>query len=125
MVRMLFYAAVVIVGLHGLVHLMGFVPYWPLAAVRELPYKTAIAGGHWLVGAGGMKLFGLLWLLAALGFVAAAVGLFAGQAWWRPVMLATVAVSTAVIALDWAPAFRGAVVNGVIVVVIAVASLHS
>ena len=125
MLRTLFYAGVVIVALHGLVHLMGFVAYWPLAAVKELPYKTAIAGGHWEVGAGGMKLFGLLWLLAALGFAAAAVGLVAGQVWWQPVMLATLVVSTAVIALDWAPAFRGAVLNGAILLLMLIAAIRS
>lgn len=36
---------------------MGFVAYWPLTAIAELPYKTALAGGHWNVGPGGMKVF--------------------------------------------------------------------
>jgi hypothetical protein len=121
--RVLFYVAGVIVALHGLVHLMGFVAYWPLAEVKALPYKTALLAGRWEVGAPGMKLYGLLWLLAAVGFVAGAAGLFAQQAWWRPVMLATMALSTGLIALDWAPSFRGAIVNVVILVVMAVAYL--
>jgi hypothetical protein len=119
--KALFYGAGAIVALHGLVHLMGFVAYWPLAPVAELPYKTALFGGEWDVGRAGMKLFGLLWLVAALGFVASAAGLLAGQMVWRPLMIGTVILSTAVIALDWAPAFRGAVVNGAIVILMGLA----
>lgn len=44
------------------------VAYWPLAVVPELPYKTALAGGHWNVGPFRMKAFGVLWLVAAFGF---------------------------------------------------------
>lgn len=111
MSRLFLSAATGIVGLHGLVHLMGFVAYWPLAVINELPYKTVLAGGHWNVGAGGMRAFSVLWLVTALGFLAAAVGMAAHQSWWRPLMLGTLVLSSSVIALDWAPAFRGAIVN--------------
>lgn len=118
MTKVLLYVVAGIVGVHGLIHLMGFVAYWPLAVVTELPYKTTLAGGAWNVGAVGMKLFGVVWLLVALGFLAALGGFFLGQSWWRPVMVATSLVSTAVIALDWAPAFRGAYVNVAILILV-------
>lgn len=69
-----------------------------------------------------MKAFGLLWLGAALGFLAAATGLATHQGWWRPLMLLTVLLSSIIIALDWAPAFRGAIVNVVILIVLILAS---
>lgn len=119
MMRVMFYAAAALVAAHGLVHLMGFVAYWPLAAVAELPYKTVLAGGRWAVGGAGMRLFAVLWLLAALGFLAAAVGLVVHRAWWQPVMIGTIVASCVLIALDWAPAFRGAVVNAAILAVMA------
>ncbi|BAS26145.1 hypothetical protein [Limnochorda pilosa] len=115
MSRVLIYAAGIVVVLHGLIHLMGFVAYWPLAAVADLPYKTTLAGGRWDVGPLGMRVFSVLWLAAALGFLAAAIGLVTGQDWWRPALVSTVVLSTGLIALDWASAFRGAIVNAVIV----------
>ena len=51
--------------LHGLIHLMGFVAYWPLAKVPDLPYKTSLLDGRLELGVAGMRLFSLLWLLAA------------------------------------------------------------
>jgi hypothetical protein len=118
MTKVLLYVVAGIIGVHGLIHLMGFVAYWPLAAVAELPYKTAVAGGAWDVGAVGMKIFGVLWLIVALGFVAAVGGFFFGLSWWRPLLVGTSLVSTAIIALDWAPAFRGAYVNVAIVILV-------
>lgn len=115
MARVLLYVAAGIIGLHGIVHLMGFVAYWPLAAVPELPYKTALLGDRWEVGPAGMRVFGLLWLVAAVGLLAVAAGLLGGRAWWRAVAAGTVALSTALIALDWTAAFRGAIVNVLIV----------
>ncbi|MDF2631278.1 MAG: transporter permease [Symbiobacteriaceae bacterium] len=118
MTKVLLYVLAGIIGVHGLIHLMGFVAYWPVAVVAELPYKTTVAGGALDVGAVGMKIFGLLWLVAALGFVAALVGFFMGQGWWRMVMVGTSLLSTVLIALDWAPSFRGAYVNVAILLLV-------
>ncbi len=41
----------------------------------------------------------LLWLAVIVGFVAAAVGLLAGQAWWRPVAVGSAGVSLLALAL--------------------------
>ena len=119
MARLLLWAAVGLMGLHGLVHLMGFVAYWPLATVPELPYKTLLLGGRWEVGAVGMRIFAVLWLAAAAIFVASAVGLAHGWLGWRAAATGAVAVSTVLIALDWAAAFRGAVVNGLVLLLVA------
>ena len=123
MMKILLYVAITLVVLHGLIHVMGFVAYWPLAKVAELPYKTVLLDGRWEVGAGGMRLYGLLWLVVTLGFLVSLAGLFAHQPWWRSVLVGTVAVSTAIISLDWAAAFRGAIINAVILVVMALAHL--
>lgn len=125
MPRTLFYAAAALVAGHGLIHLMGFAAYWPLAAIAELPYRTDLAGGRWDVSGAGMKLYAALWLLTALGFLLATVGLLTRQGWWQAVMIGTAVLSTALIALNWAPAFRGAVVNAGILAVMAVAFLLS
>jgi hypothetical protein len=118
MMTMLLYAVVAFVAVHGLIHLMGFVAYWPLVAIAELPYKTALVGGRWEVGSTGMRVFAVLWLVAAAAFILVVAGFLAGQPWWRPLMLGTIALSTAIIALDWASAYRGGIINAVILLLI-------
>ena len=112
--KVLLYVASAGLALHGLIHLMGFVAYWPLAEIKELPYKTAVLEGRWEVGAVGMKIYAVLWLVAALSFLIGIGGLLSDQAWWRPVMVGAVVFSTALVALDWTASFRGAIINGVI-----------
>lgn len=121
--KILLYVAGAVVAVHGLIHLMGFVAYWPLGQVAELPYKTTLLAGRWEVGGVGMKLYGLLWLIAALGFLISVAGYFAHRDLWRMAMLITIVLSTALIALDWAPSFRGAIVNAVIAVLVGLAYL--
>lgn len=116
MLRTASYLAAGIVTIHGLIHLMGFVAYWPLADIAELPYKTTLLGERLQVGATGMRLFSVLWLAAALGLVIAAVGAVTGQSWWFPLMWASVLLSLLVCVLDWSNAFRGALVDLVILV---------
>ena len=64
MIRILAILLAVVTGLHGLIHLMGFVAYWPLREIKDLPYKTTLLGGKLDLGAGGMRLFSVVWLVA-------------------------------------------------------------
>jgi hypothetical protein len=111
MIRILSVSVAVIAILHGLIHLMGFVAYWPLGNVPDLPYKTSLLNGRWEVGAAGMRLFSLLWLLAALGWVVAGVLLVFKQPSWAPLMLGATLLSLVICLLDWGAAFRGALVD--------------
>jgi len=121
-VKILFYGAGFVAVLHGVIHIMGFVAYWPLAKLAELPYKTAVLGGRWEIGPMGMRLFGLLWLVAALGFLVATVAMLMHLGWWRTAMISSIVLSSLVIALDWAPAFRGSIANLLLLVVVALAT---
>jgi hypothetical protein len=111
-------AAAIMLALHGLIHLMGFVAYFPLASLPELPYKTAILDGRWQIGAGGMRLYSVLWLLAAIGFVIGAIGVVAGWEWASALLLAITLASLVITAFDWTPAFRGALIDIVILAVL-------
>ena len=88
MLRITFFVAIGIVVIHGLIHLMGFVAYWPLAEIAELPYKTTLLNGRFPVSEMGMRLFSVLWLAAAIGLVSASIGALTGQSWWFPLMWA-------------------------------------
>ena len=111
MLRILTYILIAVAVFHGLIHLMGFVAYWPLTTVSGLPYKTTLLGGRLDLGAAGMRAFSLAWLLAALGFVVAAVALAFGKSWWAPIMLGAVLLSLVICILDWGVAFRGALID--------------
>jgi hypothetical protein len=103
--------ASIIIGLHGLIHLMGTVVYMKLGTIEGLAYKTTVLGGRWDLGENGMMVFGALWAVAAVGFVLAAVALLAGWGWWRPMLMGVALLSLVLTTLDWNDAFRGAIVN--------------
>lgn len=120
MLKILAVILTIAAGLHGLIHLMGFAAYWPLAKVAELPYKTTVLGGRLDLGPGGMRAFSLLWLLAGLGMVGAALALLAGRPWWAPLMLGAALLSLALCILDWGAAFRGVWIDAVLLLALAV-----
>jgi len=73
------------------------------------------------VGPPGAAAFGLLWALAAAGFVAAGGGLAAGADWWRPMTLGAAALSLVLAVIDWPVAFVAVGVD-LAVIVLAVGS---
>ena len=106
----------IVIALHGLVHLMGTVAYLRLAEVQGLLYKTTLFGGHWDLGEVGIAIFGVLWGVAAVGFVSSAIGMVFKRFWWRSVLFAVTSLSLALTALDSSVAFTGLFVNLLIVV---------
>lgn len=106
--------AAIILILHGLVHLMGTVTYMKLGVVEGLTYKTTLLAGRWDLGEGGIRIYGALWAVAAVGFVAAATALLFGWFWWKPVLAGVAAFSLALTALDWKVASAGVILNIVI-----------
>jgi hypothetical protein len=80
----------VFIVLHGLVHLLYF---GQSRRLFELQPGMAWPDGSWvfarLLGADATRwLASAACILAALGFVAGGAGIFIGQAWWRPVIVA-------------------------------------
>jgi hypothetical protein len=96
---------------HGVAHLPGFAVPWRLVSSPEMPYRTTVLAGHLYVGATGIRAVGVLWLLLALAFVAAAASAFASREWWVP--LATgVAFASLALSLVALPGSRiGVAVN--------------
>ncbi len=100
MLRFLFGAFIV---LHGLVHLL----YCGQSQrVFELQAGMIWPDGAWAfsrtLGAERTRLLATGFLaLAAFGFVVGGVGIFAGQAWWRPVLVAAATFSAAIFLLFW------------------------
>jgi hypothetical protein len=111
-------------ALHGVAHAVGFTASWRLAASAEAPYTTSILNGLVDVGDAGIRIIGVLWLVAALAMLAAAV-----QVWRRsPHAVAAVLTATAfsfVMCLVGLPAAQiGAGIDLVILGVVASAGLN-
>jgi len=104
-------AAAAILVLHGLIHLMGTTVYMRLGNVQGLSYKTTLLGGRWDLRESGIRIFGLLWVLPAAGFVLAAIALWSGWPAWQALLVSVTVFSLVLTVLDWSSAYAGVVVN--------------
>jgi hypothetical protein len=68
---------------HGFCHFVGFLVPWKIITSKEEPYKTTLLAGALDVGDLGIRLVGVLWLLAGLAIITAGVGALASWPWWR------------------------------------------
>jgi hypothetical protein len=99
---------------HGVAHLVGFVTYWKIAFLEEMPYKTTLLSGFLDVGDVGIRIVGILWLLTGLAFAMVGVGIVALQPWWFPLILYITIFSLIMCILDWLDARFGVLVNIII-----------
>jgi hypothetical protein len=113
-------AALVLAG-HGLVHLMGVALLWKLGEPGPLRYSDAAPAPGSTAG----YLVGGLWLAATVLFVLAAALLVARRAEWRLAALAGVIISVPVIGLAPGKAVAGLVVDGLVLLLIAVSWLRA
>lgn len=86
--------------MHGLAHFSGFLASWTSAEAGYADQPWVFSKGVRLKNGLG-RLFGLLWLVAALGLVASALGLFLLQPWWPTLAVASALVSLLVIVPWW------------------------
>ncbi len=110
-------AASIFLILHGLVHLLGAASYMRLAEVKQLPYQTTFLGGLDL-DVGGMVVYGGLWAVATIGFIASAVAMLMGWARWKPALVGVTLLSLVLTTLVWSDAPIGVIVNLVILAVL-------
>jgi hypothetical protein len=80
--------------IHGFCHLVGFLVPWKIITSKEEPYKTTLLSGAIEVGHVGIRLVGILWLLAAIALVVDGVGALAAWSWWREAALWLAIAST-------------------------------
>ena len=99
-------ALVILLILHGLIHLPGFLKAYQIVAFEQLSLPIG-------------KTAGVFWLLAALLFLLAALAFLAGNTlWWLPAT-AAVAISQVLILGSWSDARYGTVLNILIALMIA------
>jgi hypothetical protein len=100
----------VLMGLHGAVHFIGFAKAFRLV---KSPRQEAVIG----------RPLGILWLVAASSYLAAAVMLFAWPERWWVAGLVGLVTSQAAIVSSWSEAKLGTAVNVILVLPLAVALL--
>jgi hypothetical protein len=107
---------IIMIGLmiHGLIHLLGFVVPWRLATVDGLTYKTTVLAGRFDVGERGTQIIGLLWFVAAVGFVAAGIAVLTLHPWWPALVLSITLLSLVITILGWPEAQIGVLINLII-----------
>lgn len=122
MTRLQGYVGAVVLALHGVVHLLGTAVYLQLAEVAEFEYKTTLLGGVVDVGGTGIRVFGLLWGVAAVGFVVAAGAMVTDWAHWRVLLVGVTVFSLVLTGLDYTVAYAGVVVNLGIIGIVALST---
>jgi hypothetical protein len=78
-------AIAIVLALHGFAHVVGFAGSFGLA--ESIPYKTTVLGGTVDLGDGGIRAFGILWLIAAAAFLVASAAAMTNQEWWTKAVL--------------------------------------
>lgn len=103
--------SVIILVIHGLIHLMGPAVYMKLAEIQDFSYKTTLLGGLWDLGEKGISIFGAMWVVPAVGFFVITVALLARWKWWQPALVVVTLFSLVLTVLDWSIAYAGAALN--------------
>jgi hypothetical protein len=96
---------------HGIAHLPGFLVPWRLAAPATMPYTTTVLGGTADLGPVGIRIVSILWLFAAVAFVAAGAATFLEDAAWRTLAITATLASLALTVLGWPQSRIGLALN--------------
>lgn len=91
--------AVVLLG-HGIGHIMGFLASWTNLPMGFTESPWIFSSDTHIQSSLG-KVFGVLWLLAMVAFIAAAVGLFMDQSWWTTIAIVASVLSLVAIVPWW------------------------
>jgi hypothetical protein len=112
-------ALALLMALHGVAHLVGFLVPWRLMTSEDAPYGTTVLAGRLDLGETGIRAFGMLWLLAGFAFWITAVGAVTNRPSWLG-MAWFVASASLILSLFGLPDSRiGVPVNVLILAVLA------
>jgi hypothetical protein len=82
-----------LIGLHGVIHAVGFVVPWRGIADELGGYPTTVFFDSIDLGTAGMRLYGVLWLLVGAALVIAGLALARHEDWSIPALAVASAVS--------------------------------
>jgi hypothetical protein len=104
---------------HGFAHLVGFMGSWRLGELADAPYTTSILNGMVDVGDSGIRVLGLLWVVAGAAFAVAAVAVWRRGLGAARVLAAAALLSGAVCLAGLPAAGVGLVIDAAILAVLA------
>jgi hypothetical protein len=94
-------AIMAVMILHGTIHSLGFIKAFRVAELSQLSHPIP-------------KLYGVLWLLAGLLFIFAAILFSIERQWWWMLSVTSVVISQYLIVNDWEEAKFGTVANVIV-----------
>ena len=115
-------AAGVLLALHGIAHLPGFLAAWQLSRNPGLVYKTTVLSGRVDLGAAGIRVLGSFWLLTSLGFLYSALSTATNRPHWLAGAAIVTITSFALSVINWPDSRVGVAINLFILMALAVAS---
>ncbi len=114
------FALTFLLALHASIHVFGFVKWSKLSDVSQLSGRTLIS-----LGATAGQLFALLWLMALVGLLTAAILHATHHGHWWILALGSVVLSQFLIVFAWHDAKFGTIANALILVPVVVAGAHA
>ena len=106
-------AIAIFLALHGFAHVAGFAGSFGLA--ESMPYRTTVLGGIVDLGDAGIRVVGILWLVAAAAFLVASGSAMSNQDWWVRATLVAAAFSLVMSILGLPEAKIGVALNALII----------
>lgn len=106
MIRTIF---AIIIFIHALIHLMGFMKEWRIARVPGLTGKTLVP-----LSPQTARVAGILWLAACILLVLCGIEIILGKEWWIIIGVIGTIISQALVILYWHDAWAGTIANLII-----------
>jgi hypothetical protein len=104
----------VFVAAHGVAHVLAFAVAWKLSHPKNMAWTSEIFGGRIDLGGVGIRLLGLLWLVAAAAYLVAVFRLWAGHGGAALTLTAATVVSALLCLTQPGRAKVGLVIDGVL-----------
>jgi hypothetical protein len=111
--------AAILLAMHGVIHLIGFVTPWRIASLEGFAFRTTLFNGAFDVGDVGVRVIGLVWLGLTFGFLAAGYGVWRGEHWAVGLTGVLAIVSLIVCLLGLPETIAGIAINVAILAVVA------
>jgi hypothetical protein len=114
--RKILILAYLLILIHGLIHFFGFLVYWKIIeGFEDLPYKTTVFSEMLDIGDVGIRIFGIIWLLTAVGYIIAVIGLIVQKYdGVRKSLPYVTVISLFITVLDFTVAYTGVMFNVIV-----------
>lgn len=107
-----------VVGAHGLGHILFLVPLLGVADWGQSNHSWLLGDGWLAKGLGSV-----IWLVVIVGFTAVAIGLFQSTNWWRAVALGAASVSSLGLFIFWTAPANSPVISALVFNLLVLGSL--